>query len=201
MIETHGSFYVSEEIEKIKNPSLRDLLLEAFAEKGDNPIFIVDGQKIVFPESKYSSRRLADYKNKLIRWAEDPHFPSDNIEALGLEVLIKLMLRETLKDDRDIVVALTPSTVDFIEKKLPDGIKPIALISATLTSHHGKKINQKLKVPIINVSGIRLFGGKEQFYINLFASSPLPSNFATSLADRSSFAPKLQSIVNNFKLK
>jgi len=160
---------------------------------------------------------LADYKNKLIRWAEDPHFPSDNIEALGLEVLIKLMLRETLKDDRDIVVALTPSTVDFIEKKafqewgptgdivigkkLPDGIKPIALISATLTSHHGKKINQKLKVPIINVSGIRLFGGKEQFYINLFASSPLPSNFATSLADRSSFAPKLQSIVNNFKLK
>ena len=214
MIESHASFYVPKTIEAIKNSILIDLLLDAFTEKGENPTFIVNGQKIVFPESKYSSRRLADYKKKLIIWAENPHVPPDNIEALGLEMLVKLMLKEALKNNKNIVVVQSPATLDFIDKsdheewgptcdiligkKRPDGIVPIALIGTSLTAHAGERKNLKLNVPIFSISGNKLFNTREQFYINIFASHPQPDNFAESLAQRSPFKERLEKITAKF---
>jgi len=209
MHEMGKSYYAPENAVEIKNQTLQSLILEAIAEKSENPAFLVDGNIVVFPANKFSLKQLNQYRKKLVEWAINPFNLEKGIEGHGLEILIKLMLKELYKENKDIVIFQSPATVDFIDnqkykeweptndiiigRKLPNGIKPIVLINTSLSKRQGQKTNHKLGVPIITVRGDKLFENKEreQLYLCLFASHPNPAEYAITLAQRSPFKERL----------
>jgi hypothetical protein len=195
-----GSFYAPEKTVEIKNLILRKLVLEAIQEKNADQTLLIDNEKIVFPLSKYSLKQMKQYQSKLINWAIDPINTEIGAEGYALEILLKIMLKETLKENKKIIIFQSPATMDFIDgkdnegwglssdiivgKKLKNGIEPIILVNASMSHSESEKTQKKLKVPIITISGGKLFEGNEQFYLNLFAVNPEPEEFGISLAQR-----------------
>ncbi|MCL4363932.1 hypothetical protein M1328_01695 [Patescibacteria group bacterium] len=218
MVEMGKTFYVPGEIEHIRNKELRDLVVEAIGEKNENLTLLIEGEKITFPVSKVTVNQLKQQRKKLIDWAIDPVNPKHGIEGIGFELLMRLMLKEFYKDNKDIIVVNTPAAMDFISqeniekwgptsdiligKKVNGGMEPLLLIGTTLRSKKPPRMHNKLAIPVFTLTASEIFGHSqyiEQFYINMFGMHPHPKEYAFSLVNRKPIRDRLKPMVPNFK--
>lgn len=193
-----GSFYCPEELLEIPNRNLRRLILKDIEAKGKSPTFVVGEEIISFPVSHMSIQQFHSYRRTLIKWGIDPVNPPQGIDGHGYSLMLTEVLRHVLSDSSDLIIRQTPASMDFLEpsdarkwgpssdiyigQRSGKHITPLLLVDAVVGGNeHDTVIHPQLKIPVVSMSGNKLFrNGKDAVFSFGMSSSPL--DFAQSLA-------------------